>query len=175
MYTIRPDTKFKFDNTIIKDKPVKGVGLSEDGNFLMIRQKVGGFLGFGRTTVRTVVDVSEMESNAKKDLMKRIATQISGTHFWNSKNKHKNIINDNGLNENSVITIKYKSKDRGTKLGQARIALKIIHGNKNNDNTFFHGLRNSAEFQDNPYVSGEVKKQIQGKMKEGDKLLKRLN
>jgi hypothetical protein len=123
------------EGTEINGKPVKGIGLSDNGNLLMIKQKVGGFLGFGRTTVQTVVDVSGMELNAKNELKNKIAKTISGTHFGNSKNRREGIeeITQDKKLKNKSITIEYKtSKEKSQKQNMLQEELQNMYQEQQN-------------------------------------------
>ncbi|MDR3317303.1 MAG: hypothetical protein LBS71_00665, partial [Puniceicoccales bacterium] len=74
-----------------KTKNNNGVALSEDKNFLIIKQKVGGFLGFGGKTAITLVVLG---LKSKKDLKTRVAKAATGKWFQSSKTKAKNVQNE---------------------------------------------------------------------------------
>ncbi|MDR3317720.1 MAG: hypothetical protein LBS71_02865 [Puniceicoccales bacterium] len=114
----------KYYNTL-KDETKKnnGVALSADGNFLMIKQKVGGFLGFGGKTAITLVNVSVSNIQSKQNLQERVAKAATGKWFQSSKTKAKNVQNELQGMQNPggikpVTTVEYKKSDKNEKLGQ---------------------------------------------------------
>jgi hypothetical protein len=55
--------------------------MSSDGNFLMIREKKGGFFGIGAKITRTLIDISSLNATGKKDIKDRLSQKGTKENF----------------------------------------------------------------------------------------------
>jgi hypothetical protein len=92
MNAIQPNTGNTNFYQLSDSDAVKGIGLSKDGNFLLIRQKVGGFFGT-KKNLEMSINVSEMDDTRKNELKNKIAKEINKRVFKTSKKKLGNIEN----------------------------------------------------------------------------------
>jgi hypothetical protein len=96
-----------------QNKNIKGIGLSTDENFLIIKQKTGVF---NKKTTLMLVDVTHLNRRQKNDLTDVLA-KVSSKNFFNSSklNAMKNILAQNTKNrllKGKPIEIQYKKSEK---------------------------------------------------------------
>jgi hypothetical protein len=122
---------FENFNQTVKANNKKGYmgAMSSDGNFLMIREKKGGFFGIGAKKIRTLIDISNLNNEKKTKIATRLSQGVTAQAFQNSKLKL--------LKKCKSLTVEYgsfsfsKTKQAAKKKLQEAIELIQIHEAQN--------------------------------------------